>query len=117
MGYAGVPFGWEGKVMIAHTFAMKVSSILCTILYCLNLLRTSLIFSTEAPYALLPLALASHPCYHYVEYLDYYKPNSTSENLTSLYYVNDFERIEHFGQEISSYALENSSNRVTSIKK
>lgn len=56
------------------------------------------------PYAFLPGALASHISHHYVEYLNFYKPNSTSSNLTALYYVRDFERVEHFDQELSSYA-------------
>ncbi len=47
-----------------------------------------------APYALLPLAIASHPCSHYVYYLEYYRPgqNLTVQN-DSLYFVREFERI------------------------
>ena len=38
-------------------------------------------------FAFLPGALDSHPMSHYNEYLDFYKPNSTT-------YVNEFERVE-----------------------
>lgn len=107
MGYVGVPFGWEGKMITTsmhNSVTMKYAfSFIVSLL--LTVTTTNFSSSKEAPYALLPLALASHPCYHYVEYLDYYKPNSTSENLTSLYYVDDFERIDGpAGQSISAYA-------------
>lgn len=53
-----------------------------------------------ASYALMPLAIASHPCSHYVEYLDDYKPNSnstsSSTNDDSLYYVNKFELMDGY---------------------
>jgi len=47
-----------------------------------------------APYALLPLAIASHPCSHYVNYLECYRPgqNSTVQN-DSLFFVREFERV------------------------
>lgn len=45
------------------------------------------------PYAFLPGALASHISHHYVEYFNFYKPNSTSSNVTVLYYVRDFARV------------------------
>lgn len=44
-------------------------------------------------FAFLPGALDSHPMSHYNEYLDFYKPNSTTM-LSSVYYVNEFERVE-----------------------
>jgi hypothetical protein len=49
-----------------------------------------------AAYALFPMAVASHPCSHYVEYLSDYKPNSTSSNSDSIYYVNEFEYTDEF---------------------
>ena len=53
-----------------------------------------------ASYALMPLAIASHPCSHYVEYLNDYKPSnstlSSSDDNNSLYYVNEFELMDGY---------------------
>jgi len=54
-----------------------------------------------ASYALMPLAIASHPCSHYVEYLNDYKPSnstssSTNDDDDSLYYVNEFELMDGY---------------------
>ena len=59
-----------------------------------------------AAYAFLPGALASHISKHYVEYLEFYPPNqpsTNSSNVSTLYYVRDFERVEDNTQ-VSSYA-------------
>ena len=49
-----------------------------------------------AAFAFLPGALDSHPCTHYISYLDFYRPNSTNTttNLSMVYYVNSFELVE-----------------------
>lgn len=49
-----------------------------------------------ASYALMPMAIASHPCSHYVEYLNDYKPNATFSDPGSLFYVNEFELMDGF---------------------
>lgn len=55
-----------------------------------------------ASYALMPMAIASHPCSHYVTYLDDYKPSnnstssSTNDDDDSLYYVNEFELMDGY---------------------
>lgn len=51
---------------------------------------------TAAAFALFPMAVASHPCSHYVEYLIDCKPNSTSSNPDPIYYVNEFECTDDF---------------------
>eukprot|EP00579_Thalassiosira_antarctica_P015481 CAMPEP_0201943826 /NCGR_PEP_ID=MMETSP0903-20130614/51900_1 /ASSEMBLY_ACC=CAM_ASM_000552 /TAXON_ID=420261 /ORGANISM="Thalassiosira antarctica, Strain CCMP982" /LENGTH=418 /DNA_ID=CAMNT_0048486653 /DNA_START=57 /DNA_END=1313 /DNA_ORIENTATION=- len=59
-----------------------------------------------AAYAFLPGALASHISKHYVEYLEFYPPNqpsTNSSNVSTLYYVRDFERVEDNAQ-VYSYA-------------
>jgi len=47
-------------------------------------------------FAFLPGAIDSHPCTHYISYLDFYEPNSTNTttNLSMVYYVNTFELVE-----------------------
>ena len=47
------------------------------------------IIETEAAYALMPLALATHSQHHYVSYLEHYKPKAS-------YYVDEFQRTEDF---------------------
>ncbi|KAL7538686.1 hypothetical protein ACHAXR_008733 [Thalassiosira sp. AJA248-18] len=58
-----------------------------------------------ASYALLPGALSNHMMRHYVKYLTFYRPeqpNSTLSNLSTLYYVRDFERIDDLSEVYSS---------------
>jgi len=60
------------------------------------------------------LTVDSHPSKHYVAYLDFYKPNctnitmnttTTETNLSSMYYVKEFEPVEKKDQEaISLYS-------------
>ena len=54
-----------------------------------------------AAFALIPAAIDSHPCTHYISYLDFYRPNSTNTttNLSMVYYVNAFELVEKFDGE------------------
>ena len=68
-------------------------------------------FCKAASYALMPMAIASHPCSHYVEYLYDYQPNNSTSSSSgggggggaddnysrdSLYYVNEFETMDGY---------------------
>ena len=62
-----------------------------------SFVRLLLIITRKAAsYVLFPMAVASHPQSHYVAYLNDYKPNSTSSNRSSIYYVNEFESVKGF---------------------
>ena len=62
-----------------------------------SFVRLLLIITRKAAsYVLFPMAVASHPQSHYVAYLNDYRPNSTSSDRGSVYYVNEFESVEGF---------------------
>ena len=48
----------------------------------------------ESPYTLLPIAIETHMCSKYVEWLRYFRPNATSTATKDGRYVDKFERIE-----------------------
>jgi len=54
--------------------------------------RSINIIETEAAYALMPLALATHAQNHYISFLEHYKPKAS-------YYVDKFQRTEDFERE------------------
>ncbi|KAL7549372.1 hypothetical protein ACHAWF_012641 [Thalassiosira exigua] len=99
IGYAGVPFGWEGEretAPYAIDHAVEPDSTIHLVF----------ISSKAAPFPLLPFALACHISKHYVKYLIDYRPDILSNNsddstnsskgVRTEYYVRDFERLDAF---------------------
>ena len=120
LGLASVPLGWDASGKSAFV-------LFCRVIVCLNMKSRQLNTSYELvlpifdclykphiltevtiishhahlpAFALLPAAIDSHPCTHYISYLDFYRPNSTNTttNLSMVYYVNTFELVEKFDE-------------------